>query len=120
MNFNSAPEFEKEYKKLLKKYKSLETDIKIFKQVIENLYEGDNKTDREKFKQKFFDGKRATIVTQSKKDQIAIKARLDCAYLNNDSLRIIFIKESDTITLIEIFNKSEKQREDKERIRRYL
>ena len=110
MNFNSAPEFEKEFKKLLKKYKSLETDIKIFKQVIENLYEGD----------KFFEGKRATKVTQSKKDQIAIKARLDCAYLNNDSLRIIFIKESDTITLIEIFNKSEKQREDKERIRRYL
>ena len=47
MNFNSAPEFEKEFKKLLKKYKSLETDIKILKQVIENLYEGDNKTDRE-------------------------------------------------------------------------
>ena len=122
MNFEYAPEFEKELTKLAKKWRSLPSDVEYVKPRIEGLYVGEDSQELADFRNAFFNGKRATIL-QSVGDAEVVKMRLDVEALGtSDKVRIIFIAVITTqaVTFVELFAKNEKNREDAQRIKRYL
>ena len=122
-NFSETSEFEKEVKHFAKKWRSIPNDILVAKQYILPLYEQmDVGVDIGQYRQKFFNGKTATIL-YSKNDIEVVKMRLDVECLGcSDKVRIIFvaIKSANEIKFIELFAKNEKSREDTRRIKRYL
>ena len=107
MNFNELPEFQKEVKRLGKKYKSLLDDLQEFCSVVSVIPCGNSKH----FK----------IIEQNEKICI-IKARLFCRYLKGDSLRIIYsyFEQQQRIEFIELYFKGDKENENRERIKEYL
>ncbi len=112
INFRQTNEFEKDLKRLLKKYRTLPDDLEEFKKIILIKPLGI--------------GKNFAILT--KKDGIVIlKARLFCRSLKGSSLRIIYayIEEDVQIELvgidfIELYFKGDKENEDADRIQEYL
>jgi hypothetical protein len=107
MKFNELPEFEKEFKKLRKKYKSLPNDLKIFKEVLTKIPLGNSK---------HFN------ILHNTEELCIVKARFFCKYLKGNSLRIVYgyLKKEKKVEFIEIYSKSKKKREDKEKIKKYL
>lgn len=107
MNFNELPEFQKELKRLGKKYKSLPEDLQEFCNVVSIIPFGNSKH----FK----------FIVQNEIFCI-IKARLFCRYLKGDSLRIIYsyFEQNQRIEFIELYFKGEKENENRERIKEYL
>lgn len=107
MNFNELPEFQKELKRLGKKYKSLPEDLQEFCNVVSVIPFGNSKH----FK----------FIVQNEIFCI-IKARLFCRYLKGDSLRIIYsyFEQNQRIEFIELYFKGEKENENRERIKEYL
>ncbi|MFH1291729.1 MAG: hypothetical protein ABIH87_00840 [bacterium] len=112
MNFRHTKEFDRDFKRLAKKYRSLSDDLDEFKKVVKVRTLGI--------------GKNFVILTQDRKNCI-IKARLFCRNLKGSSLRIIYayIQSSDKvefigIEFIELYYKGDKVREDIERIKNYL
>jgi mRNA-degrading endonuclease RelE of RelBE toxin-antitoxin system len=106
MHFDAHPAFEKECKRLEKKYLSLAKDLEEFKKVISVIPLGN--------------GKHFNIIKDN--DSITIlKARLFCRYLKGSSLRIIYSykRKTNHITFIELYFKGEKENEDRERIEEY-
>ena len=112
MNFKTTAEFQKDFKGLLKKFKSLNEDLLEFKKVLSEAPLGT--------------GKHFNLITRA--DFISIiKARFFCRSLKKKDLRIIYayiknhrIIEIISIEFIEIYFKGNKRNEDKERIRQYL
>ncbi len=106
-NFNFLPEFEKEFKRLFKKYKTLRDDLEKFKNVLESCPAGV--------------GKNFIIIHSSETIKI-IKARMSCRALCDRSLRVIYgyFQQEEKIVFIEIYFKGEKENEDRERIKDYL
>ncbi|MBL7156015.1 MAG: hypothetical protein ISS87_00205 [Candidatus Pacebacteria bacterium] len=107
MNFNELLKFKKEFKQFTKKYKSLNSDLREFKNIISIMPLGNSK--------------HFNIITQTANTKI-IKARFFCRYLKGSSLRIIYsyIEEEKRIDFIEIYFKGDKENEDRERIKEYL
>lgn len=112
MNFKNTPEFEKDFKKLSKKFKTLDSDLKEFKKVLSEVPLGI--------------GKHFNVLTKTGSICI-IKARFFCRSLKKKDLRIIYayIENHQTaemigIEFIEIYFKGNKENEDKERIKNYL
>ncbi len=107
MKFNELPEFEKEFKRLRKKYKSLPNDLTVFKKVLTKIPLGNNK---------HFN------ILHNTEGLCIVKARFFCKYLKGSSLRIVYgyLKKEKKVEFIEIYSKSKKKREDKEKIKRYL
>ena len=107
MSFNELPEFSKEFKRFLKKYRSLVDDLKEFKRIISVVPLGSSK--------------HFNVITKNEQC-IIVKARLFCRYLKGSSLRIIYVfyYQSCKIDFIEIYFKGDKENEDKERIKEYL
>lgn len=107
MNFDELPEFQKELKRLAKKYKSLPDDLQEFKRVVVVAPLGNSK--------------HFNVITKDDRHTI-LKARLFCRYLKGSSLRVIYayIEARATIEFIEIYFKGEKENEDRERIKEYL
>jgi len=107
MNFDELPEFQKELKRLAKKYKSLPDDLQEFCSVISAVPLGNSK--------------HFNIITQTEILYI-IKARLFCRYLKGTSLRIVYAYHVAALRVefIEIYFKGEKEKEDRERIKEYL
>jgi len=107
MNFNELPEFTKECKLLAKKYKSLPNDLQEFRNVVSVVPLGNSK--------------HFNIITQTESVKI-VKARLFCRYLKGSSLRVIYshVEEQKKIEFIEMYPKSDKENEDRERIKIYL
>ena len=107
MNFKQIDLFSKEFKRFFKKYNSLDGDLLEFKKVLKTYPEGI--------------GKHFTTL-QCKKNIRIIKGRLSCRYLQSSSLRIIYSydNQNNSIDFIELYSKSEKSREDQERIKNYL
>ncbi|MEA2015642.1 MAG: hypothetical protein U9O59_02855 [Actinomycetota bacterium] len=107
MNFDETSEFSKDFKRLLKKYKSLPDDILEFKKVI--------------LKSPLGTGRSFTVLI-AEEDIKIIKARLFCRYLKGFSLRIIYayceIKRR--IEFIQLYFKGNRGREDMGRIKGYL
>jgi F420-0:gamma-glutamyl ligase-like protein len=107
MNFNELPEFQKELKRLSKKYKSLPDDLQEFCNVVTIVPLGNSK--------------HFNIITQTGLFCI-IKARLFCRYLKGTSLRIVYsyFEREQRIEFIELYFKGDKENEDRERIKEYL
>lgn len=105
--FNQLPEFEKEFKRLSKKYQSLRQDLNDLEDVLTSLPTGR--------------GKNFTIIHHSEKVKL-VKTRLACKSLRNRSMRVIYAYHNDTVTFvyIELYFKGDKENEDRERILAYL
>lgn len=122
MIFDRVPEFSKELKSYSKKWRTLEADLAIAEASLEQLYCSQEIPDRALMLQTFFDGKRATILTQSAQSEV-VKMRLDCSSPGTQGkLRLIFIyiKTATEIRFIELYSKTDKPREDPRRIEKYL
>lgn len=112
MNFRCAQEFQKNFKKLSKKFKTLENDLLEFKKILNTSPLGI--------------GKHFNVLTKSGYICI-IKARFFCQSLKKKDLRIIYayienhqIVEMIGIEFIELYFKGSKEKEDKKRIKEYL
>ncbi|OQX00818.1 hypothetical protein BWK69_00725 [Candidatus Parcubacteria bacterium A4] len=112
MNFKVAVEFQKDLKKLSKKFRLLDDDLIEFKKILNES--------------PFGIGKHFNVVTKIDCLYI-IKARFFCKSLKKKNLRIIYaymenhqIIEMIGIEFIELYFKGEKENEDRERIKDYL
>lgn len=105
--FSQSSEFEKELKKLSKKYPSLQQDLADLEDVLVVLPTGS--------------GKNFTIIHHSEQVKL-VKTRLACKSLRDRSMRVIYAYHDKTITFvyIELYFKGSKENEDRERITEYL
>ena len=106
-NFDALAEFEKEFNRLFKKYKTLDDDFEKFRKVLLATPTGI--------------GKNFIIIHSSSSVKI-VKARMACRALRDRSLRIIYAYRVavSKVEFIEIYFKGEKENEDRERIKEYL
>ncbi len=105
--YSALHEFENEFSRLSKKYRSLNDDLEKLKKIINEFPEGV--------------GKNFAILHADLNLKI-IKARMACRILRNRSFRVIysFNKTKQEIVFIEIYFKGDKENEDKKRIDEYL
>lgn len=105
--FEQLPEFEKELKRLGKRYPSLYDDLDKFEKVVSAYPTGI--------------GKNFTIIHYAETVKI-IKARLACKSLKDRSIRVIYAYRGDIVTFvyIEMYFKGDKGNEDRERVQNYL
>lgn len=108
MKYSEHPEFAREYARLRKRFLSLDEDLEKFKKVLVIYPQGTGSTHWNALHR----SERVTI----------FKTRLACAYLRNNSLRIIYAHTpTDThIEFIEIYFKGDKESENSARIKDYL
>lgn len=106
-SFNLSPEFEKNFKHLSKKYKTLEDDFEKFKEILLKYPAGV--------------GKNFTIIHSESACKI-IKARMACRALRDRSLRVIYSYEESNkrFYFIELYFKSEQANENKRLISDFL
>jgi mRNA-degrading endonuclease YafQ of YafQ-DinJ toxin-antitoxin module len=109
MKFEQLGEFEKDFKKLLKRYRTLEDDLDVVKQVLTV-----EPKERPPFSFKIDGLGLTTCVIKVKK--------MTCRSLKgkgaNSGLRLIYahFEEEKKITLVEIYHKNDKENEDRDRI----
>lgn len=105
--FSALPEFEKELKKLSKKYPTLPSDIEDIKPILEETKTGI--------------GKNFTIIATAEDVQI-VKVRVLCESLRARTIRLIYAYHKNKIEFmyIEIYFKGDTESEDKSRIKAYL
>jgi len=106
-HFNALAEFEKEFKRMRKKYRTLDDDLEKFKKILITAPTGI--------------GKNFVTVYSSQAVKI-IKARMACRALRDRSLRIIYsyFEQDQRIEFIELYYKGDKKNEDHGRIKEYL
>ena len=107
-SFNELDKFEKEFKRLFKKYNTLNDDFEKFKKVLAMYPTGV--------------GKNFIIIYSSPRAKI-IKAHMACRALrNNHLLRLIYayLEQEQKIEFIEVYYKGDKENEDRNRIKIYL
>jgi len=99
--------FDKEFKRLYKKYRSLDKDLAILKATLELFPAGQSNNS-----EIIHDGGSVKI----------IKTRLFCRYLKGSTLRLTYAYHptENKICFIEIYFKGDKENEDRERIKDYL
>ncbi|MBK8702787.1 MAG: hypothetical protein IPN33_03665 [Saprospiraceae bacterium] len=109
MEFYELPEFEKDVKQLLKKYRTLNDDLEVVKSIL--IKKPD---DRPPFSFLINNLGIKTCVIKVKK--IACKALKGSGV--NSGLRLIYayLKEENAIVLIEVYHKNDKKMEDRQRI----
>ncbi len=105
--FRHVPEFEKELKKLSKKYPTLVSDIEDVKQILESNPTGV--------------GKNFNIIATTEEVQV-VKVRIHCESLRARTIRMIYAYHEGNIEFvyIEVYFKGDKENEDRERIKEYL
>lgn len=124
MNFDQSDEFKKDLKRLKKKWRSLPGDLTRAQLFITKLYDNETSQETIEFRRNFFATQKGAILN-SINDKEIVKMRLDCDSLNgSDKLRMIFVavRNANNIIFIELYPKNENshQREDQQRIRKYL
>jgi hypothetical protein len=109
MKFSDLQEFKKDFKKLLKKYRTLKDDFEVVKKVLDIMPEA-----RPPFSFQIDGLGIETCVIKVKK--IACKALKGKGV--NSGLRLIYAHfiENEEIIFIELYHKSEKENEDRQRI----
>lgn len=110
IHFRLTEEFIRDFKKLVKKYRTLNEDLERFKKFI--IFEP------------IIQSKNFTILHKGE-DCLICKARFHCGYLRGYKLRIIYAyhkktNEIELIEFIELYFKGDKERENKARIYHYL
>lgn len=105
--FSSLPEFEKELKRLSKKYPTLTRDIEDIKPVLISSPTGI--------------GKNFTIISATQEVKI-VKVRIHCEALRARTIRLIYAYHKNTVEFmyIELYFKGDKANEDRERVAQYL
>lgn len=105
--FDRTPEFDKDFKRLSKKYRSLDDDLLLLETLLEKFPKGT--------------GSKFAVLHEAE-DVVIVKARLACRALRESSLHIIYAYHAGTITFvyIELYYKGDKANEDFERIKEYL
>jgi hypothetical protein len=105
--FSQLPEFEKELKKLSKKYPSIPNDIEDIKEVLVSTPTGI--------------GKNFTIISIVKEIRV-VKVRIQCESLRSRAIRLIYAYHPDRIEFvyIELYFKGDKENEDRGRVEGYL
>lgn len=122
MNFSESAAFCRDLKHYAKKWRTLPKDIEVAKRVISSLYTPQEFVDIGQFRRNFFDGKTAAII-MSTNDYEVIKMRLDCSSpgaQGKTRLVFIFVVAKEQVTLLELYSKSDKNRENEERILRFI
>jgi len=117
LNFEHTPEFQKDLKTLKKRWRSLPDDVASVEAALAVVYSGDSEIYRQ-----FFALDKATVITQAHGYEV-VKMRLDCKSLGNDKkTRLIFIaiRTGSTIKLVELYAKNSNEREDMQRIKKYI
>ena len=106
-NFDELPEFQKELKRLSKKYRTLDDDFEKFKKVLLVAPTGSGSN---------------FVIIHSSLNTKMVKARLACRALRDRSLRIIYVhfERERRIEFIELYFKGDKENEDRARIKEYL
>lgn len=103
IRYKTTPKFDKEFKKLFKKYKTLDQDFVIFQQLlIVNISNITLKSSNH----------HAILHTNRERSLYILKSRLQCRALRRTSLRIIYQYTNNTITFIEIYFKGNKPTEN--------
>lgn len=107
IRFEDTPRFQKEFKRLAKKYRSLDKDLELLKRLLATFPKGF--------------GNQMPILRQED-DIFIIKARLACESLRGSFLRVIYAYHESLITIffIELYYKGEKEAEDQRRIEEFL
>ncbi len=107
MTFDELPGFQKERKRLARKYRSLSDDLREFRNVGSVVPLGNRK--------------HFAVIAQNENVHI-VKARLFCRYLKGSSLRVIYsyFEQEQRIEFIEIYFKGDKENEDRHRVKEYL
>ena len=105
--FDALAEFEKEFKRLFKKYGTLDDDLEKFKKILITTPTGI--------------GKNFVTVYSSQTVKI-VKARIACRALRDRSLRIVYsyFEQEQRVEFIELYFKGNKENEDRDRIKKYL
>ena len=105
--FLELPEFEKEIRKLSKKYPTLVSDVHDIKPILISNPTGI--------------GKNFTIIFVSEEVKI-VKVRIHCESLRARTMRLIYAyhKAKIEFMFIELYFKGDKKNEDRERIKQYL
>lgn len=107
MNFDELPEFQKDRKRLAKKYQSLPDDLQKFQAVVSVIPLGNSK--------------HFNVIVKNAHLHV-VKARLFCRYLKGSSLRVIYayFEQEQRIEFIEMYYKGDKENEDRHKVRAYL
>ncbi len=120
MNFSQSPEFQKELKKLSKKWRSLPADVGMLTLVITALYTQTDDNAAIHLRETFFAMNKGAVLKVISSVSEVVKVRLDSSDINKDMLRVVFIQFEDKIMFIELYAKNSKSREDITRIKKYL
>lgn len=117
INFTSIPEFDKDFKKLAKRYVTLESDFEIMKRAtIEALYElgVDNRSIIP------IEGYCCDCYTANKIRKFSCKALKGRG--SASGIRVIFVWEEKirTVTFIEIYFKADQENEDRSRLQKFI
>jgi len=99
--------FQKDFKKLSKKYQTLKDDFEYFAEVIADNPTGEGA------------GLRSDCITRVPEKNVAFyKARMMCRTVRGSSFRVIYMHDTKNVTLlfIEIYFKGTKENNDMERI----
>lgn len=110
------PEFEKDMKKLLKRFKTLEGDLKIFIEKQLNLYHKlklDNKGVSP------ISGLRIESPKMYKAKKFACRSLKGKGVQSGIRVIYAYFEDADKIELVEIYYKGDKENEDRERIIKY-
>jgi mRNA-degrading endonuclease YafQ of YafQ-DinJ toxin-antitoxin module len=109
MEFNTLPEFDKDLKQLLKRYRTLKDDLSEVKTILKMKPD-----ERPPFSFRIADLGLETCIIKVKK--IACKALKGRGV--NSGLRLVYawFEQEQKITFVELYHKSDKESEDSERI----
>ncbi len=104
IEIQESEKFKKEFKKLRKKYESLDRDFEFFKKFIEDT--------------PFGDGTLHWNTLKKYEKKVIMKKRMMCRSLKSSSMRVIYYYDGDSIELecIEIYYKGNKESENKKRV----
>ncbi len=109
MKFNQLPEFEKDLKSLLKKYRTLQEDLEEVKTILKKRPEV-----RPPFRFEISNLQLETCVIKVKK--IACRSLKGKGIQSGLRLIYAYFKNEQKITFIELYHKNDKENEDKQRI----
>lgn len=113
MSFEEIEEFKKDFKSLVKKYRTLAEDLDVVKKVLDIMPDA-----RPPFSFRIDNLGISSCVVKVKK--IACKSLKGKGV--NSGLRLVYayFKEEQRIVLVEIYHKNDKEVEDRERIMKYF
>lgn len=116
-NFINLSAFDKDFKRLEKRYRTLPEDFSLLKRVLDSIYQGLMENTNVFVPIENFCGKNYTSNKVKKFTCKALKGKG-----SQSGIRIIFVyeKEKQQITFIEIYYKGDKKNEDKERLKNFI